>query len=613
MRKAINMKTKILGVLSLLCSSAYAYFPGSPAAIIQQGGTGATTASQAISNLGGVHIGGDTMSGALYTPGVNDSSLSPSQAVVSDSNSNLVSSSTTSTELSYMHGVTEGVQTQLNAKQTQLSTGNLTGQGSVMISGGTGSVIGTGSQISVATSGSLTTGVLASSDWNSFNTGASEASTAIQSVSGQGSVSISSAIGGNVTVSVSTSGTSSTGVLASSDWNNFNNKISGSTAPLTSGAGSLLTFNGTAEIIGTAVNITVATAGTTQTGMLLASDWNTFNGKQSALGYTPVNKAGDSMTGPLNVGAVVAGTSLTASTGGANIANGQPYSIAGSPFVSVGTGVGAQNVLLGVLAGSSITSGGQNTFIGNDAGLSVSTGIENVFVGSKAGEDSTLGNMNIGIGVTALGQANFVGNGNVAVGHRAGEFSTTASNNTFIGYEAGTNISTSQNVVAIGASSGLGIGTSSNLTLVGANANVSGDTFTNSVALGQNAVISASSTVQIGNGTNSTPNTMQFEGYNFLTGLGAATFASVNLIVSAHVSSTCTSVHSGVGVSSITGSSSSTGCTINFVATAPNEWECTVTPDGTSAITPEITSQSNSALTYTTSLVSGAVVICTPI
>lgn len=33
------------------------------------------------------------------------------------------------------------------------------------------------------------------------------------------------------------------------------------------------------------------------TGALSASDWDAFNGKQPALGFTPLNKAGDSMTG----------------------------------------------------------------------------------------------------------------------------------------------------------------------------------------------------------------------------------------------------------------------------------------------------------------------------
>lgn len=54
-------------------------------------------------------------------------------------------------------------------------------------------------------------------------------------------------------------------------------------------------------------NITVEADGTihipdasgTTSGILTATDWSTFNGKQAALGFTPVNKAGDTMTGAL--------------------------------------------------------------------------------------------------------------------------------------------------------------------------------------------------------------------------------------------------------------------------------------------------------------------------
>lgn len=45
--------------------------------------------------------------------------------------------------------------------------------------------------------------------------------------------------------------------------------------------------------------ISIKTANTTDTGVLSATDWNTFNDKQADLGYTPVDKAGDTMTGAL--------------------------------------------------------------------------------------------------------------------------------------------------------------------------------------------------------------------------------------------------------------------------------------------------------------------------
>jgi hypothetical protein len=43
----------------------------------------------------------------------------------------------------------------------------------------------------------------------------------------------------------------------------------------------------------------VIQASTGRNGFLSATDWNTFNGKQAPLGYTPVNRAGDTVTGAI--------------------------------------------------------------------------------------------------------------------------------------------------------------------------------------------------------------------------------------------------------------------------------------------------------------------------
>jgi hypothetical protein len=47
--------------------------------------------------------------------------------------------------------------------------------------------------------------------------------------------------------------------------------------------------------------LSLALSSTSTTGALSDTDWDTFNGKQAALGYTPVNKAGDTMTGSLTI------------------------------------------------------------------------------------------------------------------------------------------------------------------------------------------------------------------------------------------------------------------------------------------------------------------------
>ena len=52
----------------------------------------------------------------------------------------------------------------------------------------------------------------------------------------------------------------------------------------------------------TAPDISMTAATSVSNGYLSSGDWTAFNGKQSALGFTPLNKAGDTMTGPLSMG-----------------------------------------------------------------------------------------------------------------------------------------------------------------------------------------------------------------------------------------------------------------------------------------------------------------------
>lgn len=64
---------------------------------------------------------------------------------------------------------------------------------------------------------------------------------------------------------------------------------------------------------GATPDISISQANTTTNGYLSSTDWTTFNGKQNALGYTPVNLAGDTMLGYLILNADP-GTALGAAT-----------------------------------------------------------------------------------------------------------------------------------------------------------------------------------------------------------------------------------------------------------------------------------------------------------
>ncbi len=70
------------------------------------------------------------------------------------------------------------------------------------------------------------------------------------------------------------------------------------------GSGGVVSVTGSSPIIssgGATPAISCRTATGSVSGCLAAADFTTFNGKQAALGYTPVNRAGDTLTGSLLV------------------------------------------------------------------------------------------------------------------------------------------------------------------------------------------------------------------------------------------------------------------------------------------------------------------------
>ena len=112
--------------------------------------------------------------------------------------------------------------------------------------------------------------------------------------------------GGNTpAISIPAATTTVNGHLTSTDWNTFNGKqaalVSGtniktvnSTSLLGSGDVSVgvTSVTGTAPVVssgGATPDISMAAATTSVSGYLTSTDWTTFNGKQAALGFTPLN------------------------------------------------------------------------------------------------------------------------------------------------------------------------------------------------------------------------------------------------------------------------------------------------------------------------------------
>jgi hypothetical protein len=96
--------------------------------------------------------------------------------------------------------------------------------------------------------------------------------------------------------------TTNGGTTTVDDHVNDSSKHIQSTGNITESTSSVLTITGGSNaVLGTGATIQVKQATSAQSGYLSNTDWSTFNNKQAALGYTAVNKAGDTMTGDLTL------------------------------------------------------------------------------------------------------------------------------------------------------------------------------------------------------------------------------------------------------------------------------------------------------------------------
>ena len=107
----------------------------------------------------------DIRSDVIYVTGnTNFPSLTASRAVYTNSDKTLASSATTATELGYVSGVTSAIQTQLNAKQASGTYVTAVTADLPLTSSG-----GTTPNLTIAVANTSTDGIINSTDWNTFN------------------------------------------------------------------------------------------------------------------------------------------------------------------------------------------------------------------------------------------------------------------------------------------------------------------------------------------------------------------------------------------------------------------------------------------------------------
>lgn len=224
---------------------------------------------------------------------------------------------------------------------------------------------------------------------------------------------------------------------------------------------------------------------------------------------TRVSKAGDTMTGTLNLpaGGLIVGASELYVNGNVGIGTASPTQklqvVGGDIAVGSTNGyrIGAQSILrhtvssgnlaLGVNAVNIAASGAQNIGIGTNALGGLSTGNDNVSIGPDALDALNTGAFNVAIGTNALGSLT-ANTSNTAIGYSAGAV-VTGANNTMIGYNAG-------NTTTFG---------NSNI-IIGANAVASTPGMSNSLVIGSH--IFGSNTGNIGFGVPSPVSSLQFNG-----------------------------------------------------------------------------------------------------
>jgi hypothetical protein len=416
---------------------------------INKGGTGATTAAGALTNLGAEASA--NKSAATNLGGVNTSDvLFPTQKAVKA----YVDAQTAAA------GVADGSIT--NVKLTNSTT--ILGSTTMTLGGTVSSVTGLTSLAATNLTGTLSGTATALATGRTISTTGDVTYTS-------GSFDGSANVTGVATLAASgvTSGTygSSTAIpILTVDTKG--RVTSASTTSITAGVSTLTAIAGTsnangATISGTAFTLTPADAtngGVVTTGTQTFAGDKTFNNNLTVNGYR-IGKGGNNIANTIAIGDnALSNNSLS---GMFNVA------IGSNSLTNVSSGT--RNIGIGPSTLNALTSGNFNVSIGHEALKSITSNGESVAIGDKALTDAT-------------------GAANTAVGNGAGTRVTTGQGNTLLGAGAGIYLTTTSNNVVLGQNAGSGTGTGgannttgANSVFIGRNAQPQNDGQTNQVVL----------------------------------------------------------------------------------------------------------------------------------
>ena len=260
--------------------------------------------------------------------------------------------------------------------------------------------------------------------------------------------------------------------------------LSSATSGVTIGS-SPITTSGT-------ITLAIATATTSQNGLLSSTDWATFNAKQNTITLTTTGTSGASTLVGATLNIPNYGSALTGYvpyTGATGTVNLGAYDLTVNNLtIGKGTSALSNNSALGYRALFHITTGNYNTAVGYESAHNTTTGQYNTALGQSALFTNTTGSQNTALGLNAL-LNNTTGGSNVVVGLDALQHNTTGGSNTALGYNAGSHITG-------GATPNT---TASNSIYIGRDtrANVNGGA--NEIVIGNTVTGNGSNTVTIGN------------------------------------------------------------------------------------------------------------------
>jgi hypothetical protein len=213
-------------------------------------------------------------------------------------------------------------------------------------------------------------------------------------------------------------------------------------------------------------------------------------------------------TGDIGIG-TTAPTAKLDVTGHVNTST--QYNIGGGRVLST---PGADNLFVGLFAGTDNTGGSDNSFFGSYAGNFNKTGTRNSIFGSRAGVEVMDNGDNSFFGANAGGRQ-VQGSGNSYFGSQAGSSSRIGNNNSYFGYTAGSSSGNGSNNSFVGATAGhdnllgsnnvfLGFGSGyanrhgMGNTIIGADANVGALDLSNATAIGYRAEVAVSNALVLG-------------------------------------------------------------------------------------------------------------------